>query len=49
MIFIQLIDLTAGISNSATGVVALSDSLLPLFNAPSIAGLLSLWRPKFVA
>ena len=46
MIFIQLIDLAIGIYYTATGVVALSDSLFPMFNAAWIAGLLYLWRPR---
>jgi hypothetical protein len=46
MIFIQLIDLTAGVFYTATGVVALSDSLFPMFNAAWIAALLYLWRPR---
>lgn len=46
MIFIQLIDLAVGIYYTATGVVALSDSLFPMFNAIWIAGLLYMWRPR---
>jgi hypothetical protein len=46
MIFIQLIDLAVGIYSTATGAVALSDSLFPMFNATWIAGLLYLWRPR---
>jgi hypothetical protein len=46
MIFIQLIDLGVGIFYTATGVVELSDSFLPMFNATWIAGLLYLWRPR---
>ena len=46
MIFIQLIDLAVGVYYTATGVVALSDSLFPMFNAVWIASLLYLWRPR---
>ena len=46
MIFIQLIDLAVGIFYTATGVVELSDSLFPMFNATWIAALLYLWRPR---
>jgi len=46
MIFIQLIDLAVGAYYTATSVVALSDSLFPMFNATWIAGLLYLWRPR---
>jgi hypothetical protein len=46
MIFIQLVDLAVGVFYTATGVVALSDSLFPMFNATWIAGLLYLWRPR---
>jgi hypothetical protein len=46
MIFIQLIDLGVGIFYTATGVVELSDSFFPMFNATWIAGLLYLWRPR---
>ena len=46
MIFIQLIDLAVGVFYTATGTVALSDSLFPMFNATWIAGLLYLWRPR---
>ena len=45
MIFIQLIDLAVGVLYTATGVVELSDSLFPMFNAMWIATLLYLWRP----
>ena len=45
MIFIQLIDLAVGIYYTATGVVELSDSFFPMFNATWIATLLYLWRP----
>jgi hypothetical protein len=46
MIFIQLIDLAAGVFCNATGVVDLSDSWFPMFNATWIAALLYLWRPR---
>ena len=46
MIFIQLIDLAVGIFYTATGVVELSDSWFPMFNATWIAALLYLWRPR---
>jgi len=46
MIFIQLIDLTVGVFYTTTGVVELSDSLFPMFNATWIAALLYLWRPR---
>ena len=49
MIFIQLIDLAAGIFYTATGVVELSDSWFPMFNATWIAALLYLWRPRPVS
>lgn len=46
MIFIQLIDVAVGVFYTATGVVELSDSLFPMFNATWIAALLYLWRPR---
>ena len=46
MIFIQLVDLAAGVFYNATGVVDLSDSWFPMFNATWIAALLYLWRPR---
>jgi hypothetical protein len=49
MIFIQLIDLAVGVFYTATGVVELSDSLFPMFNAVWIATLLYLWRPPQVS
>jgi len=49
MIFIQLIDLAVGLFYTATGVVSLSDSLFPMFNATWIAALLYLWRPRVEA
>lgn len=49
MIYIQLIDLGAGVFYTATGVVELSDSWFPMFNATWIAALLYLWRPRSVS
>ncbi|MEE9415573.1 MAG: hypothetical protein V3V01_09830 [Acidimicrobiales bacterium] len=46
MIGIQLIDLAAGVFYTATGVVSLSLSGFPIFNAIWIAGLLYFWRPN---
>jgi len=46
MIFIQLVDLAAGVFYTATDAVALSDSWFPMFNATWIAGLLYLWQPR---
>ncbi len=45
MIFIQLIDLGVGVFYTATGVVSLSLSGFPMFNAIWISVLLYLWRP----
>lgn len=45
MIFIQVVDLAVGAVYTVRGVVALSDSLFPMFNATWIAGLLYAWRP----
>lgn len=45
MVGIQLIDLAAGVFYTATGVVPLSLSGFPIFNATWIAGLLYFWRP----
>jgi hypothetical protein len=46
MILIQVVDLAAGIFYTATGVVGLSQSGFPMFNATLFIILLSLWRPK---
>lgn len=46
MILIQAVDLAVGIFYTATGVVALAHSALPMFNATLFIILLSLWRPK---
>ncbi len=46
MVLIQLIDLIAGVFYTATGVVALSLSAFPMFNATWIIILLLRWMPK---
>lgn len=46
MVLIQLIDLAAGVFYTATGVVSLSLSGFPMFNAVWIIVLMLLWRPK---
>ncbi len=46
MILIQAVDLAVGIFYTATGIVALSHSIFPMFNAALFIVLLSLWRPK---
>lgn len=46
MILIQIIDLAAGVFYTATGVVPLSQSGFPMFNAAWIIVLLALWRPR---
>ena len=46
MILIQLIDLSAGVFYTMMGIVALSDSAFPMFNAVWISMLLYLWMPK---
>ena len=46
MIFIQMIDLGVGVFYTATGVVPLSLSGFPMFNAVWIAILLWVWRPR---
>ena len=46
MILIQAVDLAVGIFYTASGVVALSHSVFPMFNAILFIILLSLWRPK---
>jgi hypothetical protein len=45
MILIQLIDLSAGLFYTASGVVAVTLSGIPMFNALWIAVLLLWWRP----
>ena len=46
MILIQAIDLLVGIVYTATGVLPLSLSGFPMFNAIWIILLLALWRPR---
>jgi hypothetical protein len=46
MIIIQAIDLATGVFYTVTGVVGLSLSGFPIFNAMLFIILLSLWRPK---
>lgn len=46
MVLIQCIDLAAGIFYTSTGVVTLSLSGFPMFNASWIIILLLLWMPK---
>ena len=46
MILIQVIDLMAGVYYTATGIVDLSSSAFPMFNATLFTILLWLWRPK---
>lgn len=46
MVLIQFIDLGAGIFYTLSGVVTLSDSAFPMFNATWIIVLLLLWMPK---
>jgi hypothetical protein len=46
MIVIQVIDLLVGIFYTATGVVSISASGLPMFDALLFIVLLSLWKPK---
>lgn len=48
MIFVQAVDLAVGIFYTATGVVSLSLSGFPIFNATLFILLLTLWRPKNV-
>jgi hypothetical protein len=45
MAFIQLIDLAVGVFYTATGVVPLSHSAFPMFNAIWIGLLFALWKP----
>lgn len=49
MVLIQAIDLAAGIFYTLSGVVAVSLSGFPMFNAAWIILLMLLWRPKPVA
>lgn len=46
MILIQAVDLAVGIFYTATGIVTLTHSGFPMFNAALFIVLLSLWRPK---
>lgn len=46
MVFIQAVDLAAGIFYTFTGVVAWQHSAFPMFNATLFIILLTLWRPK---
>lgn len=46
MVLIQLIDLGAGIFYTMSGVVNISDSAFPMFNATWMIILLLLWMPK---
>lgn len=49
MAFIQLIDLSVGVFYTATGVVPISLSAFPMFNAVWIGLLLVFWKPTLVA
>ena len=49
MIAIQLIDLAAGIGYTAAGIVPVTLSAMPMFNAIWIAALLFWWRPQTLA
>ena len=49
MILIQALDLAVGIFYTATGIVGLSHSGFPMFNATLFIILLTLWRPKAAA
>lgn len=49
MILIQLVDLSVGVFYTVTGIVTLSLSAFPMFNAIVIATLLWLWRPRTIA
>ena len=46
MILIQMIDLGVGIFYTSMGVVSLSLSAFPMFNATWIILLLAMWRPR---
>lgn len=48
MILIQVVDLGVGVFYTARGVLSLSSSAFPMFNASLIAVLLFLWKPKKV-
>jgi hypothetical protein len=49
MILIQAIDLGVGTAYTLSGIVALSFSGFPMFNAALIAILLWVWRPQSIA
>ena len=49
MILIQALDLAVGIFYTATGIVGLSHSGFPMFNATLFIIFLTLWRPKAAA
>ena len=46
MILVQVIDLAAGVYYTATGVVDITSTAFPMFNAALFIILLWLWRPK---
>jgi hypothetical protein len=46
MILIQFLDLAVGVFYTITGVVAISLSGFPMFNATLFVILLTLWRPR---
>lgn len=46
MILIQVIDLGVGITYTTTGILPLSLSAFPMFNAAWIILLLAMWRPR---
>lgn len=46
MILVQVIDLAAGIYYTASGMVDITSSAFPMFNATLFIILLWLWRPK---
>lgn len=46
MILVQVIDLAAGVYYTAAGVVDISSTAFPMFNAALFIILLWLWRPK---
>jgi len=49
MVFIQLIDLAAGVYYLAAGIVPLSVAGFPMFNAAAFSLLLWLWQPPKTA
>ena len=49
MILIQAVDLAVGVFYTVTGIVGLSHSAFPMFNATLFIILLTLWRPKATA